>query len=70
MTLSSARADAVIAELAAHGVDRSRMTGRGLADSQPVADNASEAGRKQNRRVQVQIAANEELRKKDAAAQH
>jgi flagellar motor protein MotB len=35
----------------------------------PVADNTTDAGRKQNRRVQVNIAANEELRKKDAAAQ-
>jgi flagellar motor protein MotB len=70
MKLSAARADAVIAELSSHGVERARMTGRGLADTEPVADNGSEAGRKQNRRVQVQIAANEELRKQDAAAQH
>jgi outer membrane protein OmpA-like peptidoglycan-associated protein len=68
--LSAARAEAVVALLAADGVQRARLTGRGLGDSEPVANNASEAGRKQNRRVQVQIAANEELRKKDAAAQH
>jgi outer membrane protein OmpA-like peptidoglycan-associated protein len=68
--LSGERADAVIALLANDGVARARMTGRGMGDSEPVADNATDAGRKQNRRVQVQIAANEELRKQDAAAQH
>jgi outer membrane protein OmpA-like peptidoglycan-associated protein len=64
--LSNERAEAVIAFLAAQGVDRSRMTGRGLADEMPVADNGSEAGRQQNRRVQIQIAANEALQKQDA----
>jgi outer membrane protein OmpA-like peptidoglycan-associated protein len=68
--LSAERADAVVGLLATDGVDRARMTGRGMGASEPIADNATDAGRKQNRRVQVQIAANEELRKQDAAAQH
>ena len=67
--LSQARAEAVISELEHNGVTRARMTGHGLGDSQPVGDNSTDAGRQQNRRVQVNIAANEELRQKDAAAQ-
>jgi outer membrane protein OmpA-like peptidoglycan-associated protein len=70
MKLSAARAEAVVDLLATDGVQRARLTGRGLGEAEPVADNGTEAGRKQNRRVQVQIAANEDLRKKDAAAQH
>jgi GTP-dependent phosphoenolpyruvate carboxykinase len=66
--LSEARAESVIAFLETQGVARGRMTGRGLADEVPVAENTTETGRQQNRRVQVQIAANEKLQK-DAAAE-
>jgi outer membrane protein OmpA-like peptidoglycan-associated protein len=65
--LSVDRAESVIAYLEAQGVARPRMTGKGYADDMPVADNGTEAGRQQNRRVQVQIAANEKLQKEDAA---
>jgi outer membrane protein OmpA-like peptidoglycan-associated protein len=65
--LSVARADAVIDFLESEGVARGRLTGRGYADDMPVASNATEDGRRQNRRVQIQIAANENLQKKDAA---
>jgi outer membrane protein OmpA-like peptidoglycan-associated protein len=69
LKLSQARADAVISELERNGVQRARMTGHGLGDTQPVGDNTTNDGRQQNRRVQVQIAANQELRQKDAASQ-
>ena len=66
--LSRQRADAVINFLSSQGVEQGRMTGRGYASDKPVASNATEEGRQQNRRVQIQIAANEELQKKDAEA--
>ena len=65
--LSVARAESVIGFLESEGVARSRLTGRGFADDMPVAPNDTEAGRSQNRRVQIQIAANESLQKQDAA---
>jgi outer membrane protein OmpA-like peptidoglycan-associated protein len=67
--LSEARAESVVSLLAAQGVQRARLSSRGLGDSTPVADNGSGAGRQQNRRVQVQIAANADLRERDAKAQ-
>ena len=65
--LSVKRADAVIDYLASAGVQRDRMTGRGYADEMPVGDNSTADGRQANRRVQIQIAANENLQKQDAA---
>src|SRR5438552_5612435 len=53
--LSIGRAEAVISFLSSQGVASSRMAGRGYADERPVADNATDAGRKKNRRVEVQI---------------
>jgi outer membrane protein OmpA-like peptidoglycan-associated protein len=66
--LSVARAESVIAYLAGQGVARPRMVGRGYADDRPVADNQTDEGRRQNRRVEVQIEANQELKNKDSAA--
>jgi outer membrane protein OmpA-like peptidoglycan-associated protein len=65
--LSLDRAESVIAFLETNGVARSRLTSRGYADEQPVAPNTT-AGRQANRRVQVQIAANEKLQQEDAQA--
>jgi outer membrane protein OmpA-like peptidoglycan-associated protein len=65
--LSVERAESVIVFLGQNGVARARMTGQGLADDRPVADNQTAEGRKKNRRVEVQIAANQALQKKDAA---
>jgi outer membrane protein OmpA-like peptidoglycan-associated protein len=66
--LSVARAESVIGFLEQQGVARSRLTGKGFADDMPVADNSTSEGRAQNRRVQIQIAANESLQKQDAQA--
>jgi outer membrane protein OmpA-like peptidoglycan-associated protein len=65
--LSLSRAQSVISFLESQGVAGHRMTPRGYADDMPVADNSTEDGRRQNRRVQIQIAANENLQKQDAA---
>jgi len=65
--LSVARAESVISFLESEGVARSRLTGRGFADDMPVAPNDTADGRQQNRRVQIQIAANEALQKQDQA---
>ncbi|GAA4508982.1 OmpA family protein [Hymenobacter ginsengisoli] len=61
--LSQRRAQAVANELTAKGVDNSRITATGYGSSQPVASNATEAGKAQNRRVEVAIFANEKMQK-------
>lgn len=49
--LSQKRADAVKAEIVKLGVDAARLASVGYGSAQPVADNATEEGRAQNRRV-------------------
>lgn len=54
-TLSSARARAVQAFLVARGVSRRRLSTKAFGESSPVADNDTESGREQNRRVEFKI---------------
>ena len=51
--LSQQRAEAVRDALVAAGVEARRITAVGVGDGQPVASNATEAGRAKNRRVEV-----------------
>ena len=53
IALSKARADTVAAIIKSNLADPSRVTTEGLGDSQPIASNATAAGKAQNRRVEV-----------------
>lgn len=53
--LSEQRAEAVAGTLESFGVPRARMQVRGFGFTQPVASNATEEGRAQNRRVEIRI---------------
>jgi outer membrane protein OmpA-like peptidoglycan-associated protein len=56
-TLSQKRADAVRTLLVEEGVAEGRLTARGFGNASPVADNSSDEGRAQNRRVELVIIA-------------
>jgi outer membrane protein OmpA-like peptidoglycan-associated protein/plastocyanin len=53
--LSENRAASVATYLAGHGVDPGRMTSRGFGKTMPIADNATDEGREQNRRVELKV---------------
>ena len=51
-TLSEARAEAVVARLVEMGIDRSRLSAKGLGQNSPIADNSTDEGRAKKRRVE------------------
>ncbi|MEP7327199.1 MAG: OmpA family protein, partial [Gemmatimonadota bacterium] len=53
MSLSTRRAASVRTYLISKGVAENRLTSKGYGETMPVADNATEEGRKQNRRVEL-----------------
>lgn len=53
--LSERRAQSVVDFLITQGVVANKLSSEGLGESQPVADNASDAGRAQNRRVELHV---------------
>ena len=55
--LSQNRAQSVATYLSQHGVAPNRLAAEGYGPSNPVADNGTEAGRAQNRRVEVYLRA-------------
>jgi outer membrane protein OmpA-like peptidoglycan-associated protein len=64
MRLSEDRAQSVAKYLESMGVADKRVTTKGYGPDQPVADNNTDYGRQQNRRVEVAIFADEKLKKK------
>lgn len=63
MKLSDRRAQSVATFAESLGVDPSRFTVKGYGFTQPVATNSTPEGRQQNRRVEVAIMANDDLKK-------
>ncbi|BCG26904.1 OmpA family lipoprotein [Pseudomonas tohonis] len=55
VNLSQLRAQSVANYLMAQGVNGARLSSRGMGPDQPVASNATEAGRSQNRRVEIKL---------------
>lgn len=63
LQLSEKRAAAVSDYLKTQAVKGSRITTEGYGESQPLQTNETEAGRQQNRRVEVAIYANKKMKK-------
>ena len=51
--LSTARARSVLGALIGAGIDPARLESKGFGPDKPIADNADEAGREKNRRVEL-----------------
>jgi outer membrane protein OmpA-like peptidoglycan-associated protein len=60
--LSEDRAGSAVSYLVSQGVDRARLVPVGRGEREPVASNADEYGRQENRRVEVAIYADREWR--------
>jgi len=55
LRLSTDRADNVMMQLLDLGVDRTHVNAKGYGEDHPVADNSTEAGRAQNRRISLRV---------------
>jgi len=53
--LSQRRADVVAKHLVRHGVAAERIRAAGYGESQPIAENRTEEGRKRNRRIEFRV---------------
>ena len=60
--LSERRAEAVKTFAMNQGIMASRLSTQGKGESEPIADNTTEEGRAQNRRVEIVIVANEKMK--------
>ena len=67
--LSTQRAVEVVKYMMNAGMDPKRLSAAGYADTLPIADNASDDGRRQNRRIEIVVVPNiEDLPPMDEAA--
>jgi len=69
MDLSIRRAQSVRSFLVADNVSSSRLTTMGKGSTEPIASNATAAGRTQNRRVEIVIVANDQMKQQAAQGQ-
>lgn len=69
MDLSIRRAQSVRSFLVADKVSSSRLTTIGKGSTEPIASNATTAGRAQNRRVEIVIVANDQMKQQAAQGQ-
>lgn len=58
LELSAARAVTVAQQLATSGMNRSRLIAAGYAEHEPVRENTTEAGRQENRRIEIVLMPN------------
>lgn len=61
LTLSEKRSLVVKQYLISKGLDGGRFTSVGMGEAEPIAENETDAGRSQNRRVEFTIVANDEM---------
>ncbi|MFD2872806.1 OmpA family protein [Mucilaginibacter ximonensis] len=69
MDLSIRRAQAVKSYLTADNVSGSRLTTMGKGSTEPIASNATASGRAQNRRVEIVIVANDQMKQQASQGQ-
>ncbi|MCM8569739.1 OmpA family protein [Gramella jeungdoensis] len=64
MKLSKERAASVESWLSEHGVPANRLTSEGYGETQPIATNSTDAGRQENRRVEISLDKDREMKDK------
>ncbi len=67
LTLSDQRADSVRRYLIGKGVSSARIESVGLGESMPLATNSTPEGRLQNRRVEIEVRPNQQMREQQGS---